>query len=65
MAKTTVKTLKNYIGGEWVDAETSQTEPVYNPATGKIIAEVPLSTKGDVERAVQAAKEAFSSWSKT
>lgn len=65
MAKTTVKTLKNYIGGEWVNAETSQTEPVYNPATGKIIAEVPLSTKGDVERAVQAAKEAFSSWSKT
>lgn len=65
MAKTTVKTLKNYIGGEWVDAETSQTEPVYNPATGKIIAEVPLSTKEDVERAVQAAKEAFSSWSKT
>lgn len=65
MAKTTVKTLKNYIGGEWVNAETSQTEPVYNPATGKIIAEVPLSTKEDVERAVQAAKEAFSIWSKT
>ncbi|WP_111291128.1 CoA-acylating methylmalonate-semialdehyde dehydrogenase [Bacillus safensis] len=65
MAKTTIKTLKNYIGGEWVDAETSQTEPVYNPATGKIIAEVPLSKKEDVERAVQASKEAFSSWSKT
>ncbi|UYO37087.1 CoA-acylating methylmalonate-semialdehyde dehydrogenase [Bacillus zhangzhouensis] len=65
MAKTTVKTLKNYIGGEWVNAETSHTEPVYNPATGKIIAEVPLSTKEDVEQAVQAAKEAFSSWSKT
>lgn len=65
MAKTTVKTLKNYIGGEWVNAETSHTEPVYNPATGKVIAEVPLSTKEDVERAVQAAKEAFSSWSKT
>ncbi|MGM0755478.1 MAG: CoA-acylating methylmalonate-semialdehyde dehydrogenase [Bacillota bacterium] len=65
MAKTSVKTVKNYIGGEWVEASTTQTETVFNPATGEVIAEVPLSTKEDVDRAVQAAKEAFNTWSKT
>lgn len=65
MTKTDVQMLKNYIGGQWIEAETSQTEAVYNPATGKIIAEVPLSTKTDVERAVQAAQKAFTTWSKT
>ncbi|MEM5004792.1 CoA-acylating methylmalonate-semialdehyde dehydrogenase [Priestia megaterium] len=65
MTQTIVKTVKNYIGGEWVDSSTSLTEPVYNPATGEIIAEVPLSTKEDVDQAVQAANEAFKGWSKT
>lgn len=65
MTQTTVKTVKNYIGGEWVDSSTSLTEPVYNPATGEVIAEVPLSTKEDVDQAVQAANEAFKGWSKT
>ncbi|WP_176584387.1 CoA-acylating methylmalonate-semialdehyde dehydrogenase [Priestia megaterium] len=65
MTQTIVKTVKNYIGGEWVDSSTSLTEPVYNPATGEIIAEVPLSTKEDVNQAVQAANEAFKGWSKT
>ncbi|WP_140456978.1 MULTISPECIES: CoA-acylating methylmalonate-semialdehyde dehydrogenase [Priestia] len=65
MTQTTVKTVKNYIGGEWVNSSTSLTEPVYNPATGEVIAEVPLSTKADVDQAVQAANEAFKGWSKT
>jgi malonate-semialdehyde dehydrogenase (acetylating) / methylmalonate-semialdehyde dehydrogenase len=62
MTQTIVKTLKNYIGGEWVEAFTTKTEPVYNPATGEIIAEVPLSTKEDVDKAVQAADKAFKTW---
>ncbi|MCY7616852.1 methylmalonate-semialdehyde dehydrogenase (CoA acylating) [Bacillus sp. NMCC46] len=65
MAKTSIKTVKNYIGGEWVEASTTQTETVFNPATDEVIAEVPLSTKEDIDRAVQAAKEAFNTWSKT
>ncbi|MGY4787650.1 CoA-acylating methylmalonate-semialdehyde dehydrogenase [Bacillus sp. OHL2] len=65
MTKTTIKTVKNYIGGEWLESVSSQTESVFNPATGKVIAEVPLSTKEDVDRAVQAANEAFQTWSKT
>ncbi|MDR7246060.1 MULTISPECIES: CoA-acylating methylmalonate-semialdehyde dehydrogenase [Priestia] len=65
MTQTAVKTVKNYIGGQWIESATSKTEPVYNPATGEIIAQVPLSTKEDVDQAVQAANEAFKRWAKT
>ncbi|CAM4493762.1 malonate-semialdehyde dehydrogenase (acetylating)/methylmalonate-semialdehyde dehydrogenase [Paenibacillus endophyticus] len=60
-----VKTLKNWIGGEWVEASTSAAEAVVNPATEETLANVPLSTKEDVDKAVIAAKAAFQSWSKT
>ena len=62
---TKVERLKNYIGGEWVDSESAVSRTVINPATGEVIAEVPLSTKGDLERAVVAASEAFKKWSQT
>ena len=57
--------LKNYINGEWVDSETTQTRDVVNPATGEVIAQVPLSTHNEVERAVTAAKDAFEIWRET
>ncbi|ARI78715.1 CoA-acylating methylmalonate-semialdehyde dehydrogenase [Halobacillus mangrovi] len=62
MTQTTVKTILNYIDGEWVDAETDKTEAVYNPASGDVIANVPISTEEDVDRAVKAASEAFETW---
>ena len=65
MSLTSVERLKNYIDGEWVDSASEQFEIVKNPATGKTIAEVPLSTKEDVDRAAQAAQMAFQTWSKT
>ncbi|WP_240371144.1 CoA-acylating methylmalonate-semialdehyde dehydrogenase [Anoxybacteroides rupiense] len=61
--KITVKSLKNYIGGEWVESVSNRTEVVYNPATGEELAIVPLSTKEEVDKAVQAAHEAFQTWS--
>ena len=57
--------LKNWIGGKWVEPDAVRTEPVYNPATEEILAEVPISAKEEVDRAVQAAKEAFRTWSRT
>jgi malonate-semialdehyde dehydrogenase (acetylating)/methylmalonate-semialdehyde dehydrogenase len=57
--------LKNWIGGEWVDSSATETEPVYNPATEEILAYVPISAKADVDRAVQTAKQAFQTWSRT
>src|SRR5699024_1698598 len=56
------KILKNYINGEWVAAKTDKTEPVYNPATGEVIAHVPISTPEDVDDAVKHAHAAFEEW---
>ncbi|MEZ7173728.1 CoA-acylating methylmalonate-semialdehyde dehydrogenase [Sporosarcina sp. OR05] len=58
-----VERLQNYINGKWVNPISTTFEPVFNPATGEVIAEVPLSLKEDVEQAVQAAEEAFEKWS--
>lgn len=59
---TNIQVLKNYVGGEWIDASSEKTEPVYNPASGEIIAYVPISSIEDVEHAVKIANEAFQSW---
>src|ERR671910_1260062 len=61
----TRREVRNFIGGEWVEGNGRDTEPVYDPATGEPIAETPLSTKDDVDRAVKAASAAFEDWSKT
>jgi malonate-semialdehyde dehydrogenase (acetylating)/methylmalonate-semialdehyde dehydrogenase len=60
-----IVTLKNFINGVWVDSSSAKSEPVYNPATEAILAYVPLSTKEDLNLAVEAAAEAFKTWSKT
>jgi betaine-aldehyde dehydrogenase len=60
---------KMVIGGEQVDAADGGTFEVVNPATGKVIADVPLGGREDVDRAVAAAQAAlderkgWSSWS--
>ncbi len=59
-----VKTLKNYIGGEWVESK-GEIVDVVNPATNKVIAKVPISTKAEIDSAVAAAKEAFPEWRRT
>ena len=53
-----MKRLPNYVGGEWVEAETGRTQQVRNPATEEVLAEVPLGSAGDVDRAAQAAQAA-------
>src|SRR5918912_1198943 len=56
---------RDVIGGRWGGRDGRDTEPVYDPATGEIVARTPLSTKDDVDRAVGKAGEAFSSWAAT
>jgi betaine-aldehyde dehydrogenase len=65
MATMTKTKLQNFIDGEFVDAADGATEEVTNPANGEAIAEMPLSTEEDVNRAVTAAKRAFGEWSAT
>ncbi len=62
---TAITTLQNFIDGAFVDPADGQTEPVLNPATAEAIAEAPLSTTADVDRAVNAAKAAFDGWATT
>jgi betaine-aldehyde dehydrogenase len=63
MATATLTKLQNFINGELVDPADGATEEVVNPATGEPIAEAPLSTEEDVDRAVKAARGAFEEWS--
>ncbi len=60
-----IRTLDNFIGGRWVPATTTACEDVPNPATGELLARVPLSTAADVDAAVQAAAAAFPAWAAT
>jgi malonate-semialdehyde dehydrogenase (acetylating)/methylmalonate-semialdehyde dehydrogenase len=57
--------IKNYIGGKWLPSTAKETLPVHNPATNEIIAQVPLSNAKDVDKAAQAALNAFSEWRQT
>jgi len=65
MATATKAKLNNFIGGEAVEPADGATEEVVNPATGETIAEAPLSSAEDVDRAVGAAKKAFDGWAAT
>jgi betaine-aldehyde dehydrogenase len=65
MATATASKLQNFIDGESVDPVEGRTEEVINPSTGEVIAEAPLSTSEDVDRAVAAARKAFDAWSVT
>ena len=53
---------KQFIAGEFVDSKSGETMEVLNPSTGEVIAEVPRGSAEDVERAVEAAKSAWSEW---
>ena len=51
---------KLYIGGEWVQPASDQTIDVINPATEEVIGRIPEGSPEDVDRAVAAARAAFS-----
>ncbi|NLX05924.1 MAG: CoA-acylating methylmalonate-semialdehyde dehydrogenase [Phycisphaerae bacterium] len=57
--------MRNYVNGKWIDPENSGYIPVENPSTGQTLAETPLSTAAETNRAIDAAAEAYRSWSQT
>lgn len=59
------KNLNNFINSNWSASNTNQYQGVVNPATGEVIANVPISSFSDVDEAVEAAKKAFKKWKKT
>ncbi len=62
---TELKTIGHWIGGRALAGKSGRTGPVYNPATGEVIAHTPLSTSEVLHRAVQKAQEAFPDWAAT
>ncbi len=59
-----VPLVKNFIDGEWVESK-GEIKDVVNPAKYEVIAKVPISTKDEIEAAVEAAKAAFPDWRRT
>jgi malonate-semialdehyde dehydrogenase (acetylating) / methylmalonate-semialdehyde dehydrogenase len=57
--------LANFSGGEWVAAAGVQTLEDRDPATGELLALVPLSGAGEVDAAVRAARAAQRDWAET
>lgn len=57
--------VPNFIGGRYVDSQSSTSVNVLNPATQQVVAQVPLSTPEELKAAVFAAKRAFTSWRNT
>ncbi|HTS06020.1 MAG TPA: aldehyde dehydrogenase family protein, partial [Candidatus Eisenbacteria bacterium] len=57
--------LTHYINGRWADAHASEWREVVNPATGEVLASVPLADSSDVNAAVEAAAAAFPEWRRT
>ncbi|HLM61283.1 MAG TPA: aldehyde dehydrogenase family protein [Pyrinomonadaceae bacterium] len=61
--KTSTKTYHNYIGGEWTKAASGEWFENLNPAdTSDIVGRFPASNEEDVNRAVEAAKNAATKW---
>ena len=58
-------TIKNYVNGGWVESKSTRTLDIVNPATIEVLARVPVSTREEVEEAVQDAVEAFKDWRET
>jgi len=56
--------IPNQIGGRW-ERPNVKTQSVYNPATGEVIGEVPLSGPEQIDAAVRAAAAAYPEWSTT
>jgi malonate-semialdehyde dehydrogenase (acetylating)/methylmalonate-semialdehyde dehydrogenase len=62
MTATSTRLLENYVGGRWTPAAVSDALDVTNPATGAVLARVPMSRAADLDRAVAAAREALPAW---
>ena len=63
--ESSVRVLHNFVGGRWQRSDSTEFGEVRNPVTDELLAQVPLGAAGDVDRAVQAALKAFTTWRKT
>jgi betaine-aldehyde dehydrogenase len=60
-----LRQLRNFIGGEYVEAAAESASEIVNPATGQAVASAPVSGEADVDAAYAAASRAFETWGET
>ena len=65
VAAPPVVRIPNYFAGEWRDSSAADWQDVVNPATGEVLAQVPLSSAAEVAQAIEAAAAAFPAWRRT
>lgn len=65
MTVSTARALRNFVGGEYVEARADRTLDIVNPATGSVVAHAPVSSAQDVDAAYAAAEKAFAEWGRT
>ena len=53
-----------YIDGEWSDGSSGKSEPIINPATGKVLARLAHAGTADLDQALHAADKGFKLWRK-
>jgi betaine-aldehyde dehydrogenase len=58
----TDRTLQNFVNGTFTDASDGRTSDVIDPSTGEVYAHAPVSSRQDVDAAMQAAAAAFPGW---
>jgi acyl-CoA reductase-like NAD-dependent aldehyde dehydrogenase len=59
---TTVRTLQNFIAGEWVESTGESAREIVSPVTGEKLADAPDASREDVARAARAARAAQPGW---
>jgi succinate-semialdehyde dehydrogenase/glutarate-semialdehyde dehydrogenase len=57
--------LKMYIDGQWLNGAGRKSEDVINPATGKVLAQLPHASVADLDTALGAAQKGFHIWKNT
>ena len=57
--------VQNFINNEFVEPTDAGWLDSHDPKSGRVIFQLPRSSQPDVDRAIEAAAAAFSSWSKT
>ncbi|MEQ1539365.1 MAG: NAD-dependent succinate-semialdehyde dehydrogenase [Sphingorhabdus sp.] len=65
MTTTYDANLALYINGQWRSGEGRDVHQVVNPATGAVIAELPLATAADLDEALEASAKGFALWRAT
>jgi len=65
VAAPPITRIPQFINGQWIESSADEWRDVINPATGEVLAQVPLADTTEVNQAVGAAAAAFPEWRRT